>query len=725
MYNRCRSLARVLFPEPLRPTTPTVVPAGISQGNIPQDFRTIELIPEADTLKPHRPTNGRQAHLSRVEGGLRRGVDQIAQPLDGDPYLLEVLPELHRAQDWRDHSGREHLESDELPDRELAAHDEIRPGPENRQRRELLERLTQRSTDAGEVRRTERCRHVPSELYLPLPIEDWLESHRLDRLHTRDRLDQIGLILRAAIELLSQPLPQQRPHDERQPDEKRNARKRHAGQNPAVEEHHGKEDHREGEIENHVDGGAGDELAYILELPHPRHGIPHPPQLEIPQGDVQQVPEEFRPERHVDPVRRMHQEVCLQDRQNRFEDDEDEHPGGEHIEGRDALVDQHLVDDDLGEKRCRESEDLDDEGCRQDLPEDLPVLPDRGHEPEEVETPVRAIEPQARFDQNDATGPYGLELRSIHALGAGLAWISNEYPPIRIGTQQNDELAGLELRDDRQRAQRQGLPARPRRLRLEPQLLGSQKNLRVGDRRGRIQSERPGELCGVCRPLMSAGDYTEANDPRGGWQRPNSLAITREGWRRTYALFGAGRARRLRGDSMLEFVLVVILMTGFRTGVHRRLPWVLSRVDSIGPIGEKQQSRGQSHTQSITYRLRPVLLHQPRNTLQVLRRIDIWSRPFGGVRHSDQETVLQRPKLLQPLCLLQHGRLERCETAQCTDPVGVDPDMTSRTGKHALTRESRRSAVAIPGNRRTSEIKRPTLRVGDHLHGIGIEELLE
>src|SRR6185312_1732173 len=66
--------------------------------NIPQDFRAIELIPEANTLQPHRAADGRQTHLSRVQGRLRRRVDEISQPLHRDPDLLEVLPQLDDAQ---------------------------------------------------------------------------------------------------------------------------------------------------------------------------------------------------------------------------------------------------------------------------------------------------------------------------------------------------------------------------------------------------------------------------------------------------------------------------------------------------------------------------------------------------------------------------------------------------------------------------------------------------
>lgn len=131
---------------------------------------------------------------------------------------------------------------------------------------------------------------------------------------TGDCLDQVGLILSTSVELLPQPRSKHRSHHDREQDEERNARQRHTGQNPAVEEHHRQEHHGEDEVEDDIDGRAGEELADVLELAHPRDRIPYPPQLEIPQWDMQEVTEESCPERHIDPVSRMHQEVRLQDR---------------------------------------------------------------------------------------------------------------------------------------------------------------------------------------------------------------------------------------------------------------------------------------------------------------------------------------------------------------------------------------------------------------------------
>ena len=51
---------------------------------------------------------------------------------------------------------------------------------------------------------------IAGQLLLPAPLHLRLDRHRLQRLHTRHALDQEGLVLGAALELLVQPLAEQR-----------------------------------------------------------------------------------------------------------------------------------------------------------------------------------------------------------------------------------------------------------------------------------------------------------------------------------------------------------------------------------------------------------------------------------------------------------------------------------------------------------------------------------
>jgi len=62
-------------------------------------------------------------------------------------------------------------------------------------------------------------------------------------------------------------------------------------------------------------------------------------------------------------------------------------------------VHQDLIDDDLGEQRGRQAEQLNDERGGEDLAENLAVLPDRGNKPRQVERTVRIVESEARLDQ--------------------------------------------------------------------------------------------------------------------------------------------------------------------------------------------------------------------------------------------------------------------------------------------------------------------------------------
>src|SRR5690348_2428996 len=123
---------------------------------------------------------------------------------------------------------------------------------------------------------------------------------------------------------------------------------------------------------------------------------------------------------------------------------------------------------------------------------------------------------------------------------------------------------------------------------LKPQLLGSQQNLYVGYGRGGVESKGPGELYRVSRALVPAGNDAKTDDPGCGRERPTCFALTTREGRNTYVLFGTGCTRRPRADSIL-FFLIVIFMTGFRTGVHRRPPQVPFAIDSSERLDEKQQ----------------------------------------------------------------------------------------------------------------------------------------
>src|SRR6185437_9371693 len=96
---------------------------------VAQNFRTVKLIPEADTLEANRTLNSRQAHLAGAQRRFGFGVEQVAESLDRDADLLEVLPKLYDAENRGDHTTREHLKRDELSDGQTTAHNEIRSDP--------------------------------------------------------------------------------------------------------------------------------------------------------------------------------------------------------------------------------------------------------------------------------------------------------------------------------------------------------------------------------------------------------------------------------------------------------------------------------------------------------------------------------------------------------------------------------------------------------------------
>ena len=76
---------------------------------------------------------GRAARAG-IEGRLRRGVENVAEPRDRQPGLVEILPDLREAQHRRADAAGQHVEGDELADREIAVDDELGAEKEDRRR---------------------------------------------------------------------------------------------------------------------------------------------------------------------------------------------------------------------------------------------------------------------------------------------------------------------------------------------------------------------------------------------------------------------------------------------------------------------------------------------------------------------------------------------------------------------------------------------------------------
>ena len=125
------------------------------------------------------------------------------------------------------------------------------------------------------------ARDIGRELLFPAALHLRLDRHRLQGLDAGDALDQEGLVLGAAPELLVEPAAEERRHAGRDADIERERAQHDAGQERRVEEHHRQEHEGEEQVEHEGQRRAGEEIADVLELAHPRHAVAGAPRLEI------------------------------------------------------------------------------------------------------------------------------------------------------------------------------------------------------------------------------------------------------------------------------------------------------------------------------------------------------------------------------------------------------------------------------------------------------------
>ena len=83
----------------------------------------------------------------------------------------------------------------------------------------------------------------------------------------------------------------------------------------------------------------------------------------------------------VDAVGGVRQRIGAQVLQRDVEQADDHETGDHHEQGFVTLVGQHLVDDDLEDQRRRESEDLNEQGRREHMPERSAIAPEGRQEP--------------------------------------------------------------------------------------------------------------------------------------------------------------------------------------------------------------------------------------------------------------------------------------------------------------------------------------------------------
>src|SRR5262249_37472353 len=157
-----------------------------------------------DPLAPDIALDRWQARLAAV-AGLGCRVEDVAEPVDRQPYLLEILPQLCQTKHRRRQLRRDHIERDELADREFIVNDELCPEEQNEHRHCLIDQGGALRRKGAKADNAKRRRDISGELLLPAQLQSRLERHRLESLDPSDRLNEKGLVLSTALELLVEP----------------------------------------------------------------------------------------------------------------------------------------------------------------------------------------------------------------------------------------------------------------------------------------------------------------------------------------------------------------------------------------------------------------------------------------------------------------------------------------------------------------------------------------
>ena len=182
------------------------------EGDIVQRGLAVEPVAEGHVVEADRTLEARQG--ATCGRRLRHGVQNVAQALDRDAGLVKILPDLSEAQDGLRDAPGQHVEGDELADRQVASDDGLGAEVEDRRRDELAQQLDRLAANIAEGEDAEASANIAGELLLPAPLHLRLDRHGLQRLDARERFDEEGLILCPAIELFLQTgAEERREHD--------------------------------------------------------------------------------------------------------------------------------------------------------------------------------------------------------------------------------------------------------------------------------------------------------------------------------------------------------------------------------------------------------------------------------------------------------------------------------------------------------------------------------
>ncbi len=160
--------------------------------------------------------------------------------------------------------------------------------------------------------------------------------------------------------------------------------------------------------------------------------------------------EQPRAQLDIDAIGGVGEDVGAKSAEDRLEDRDGDEADQQHVQGRHAAMDQHLVHHHLEEQRRDQGEYLQEEGREQHLAQDVAVLVDRAHEPGDVELPAEIRQGRAPRDEDERPVPEREERILVQNLSRA-AGASMHQHLVVVAAAENEKAAILCARQRRQR----------------------------------------------------------------------------------------------------------------------------------------------------------------------------------------------------------------------------------------------------------------------------------
>ena len=316
----------------------------------------------------------------------------MAMTLPGATLRLKPwLPQPDQPQHRLGEAAGEHLEGDEhadgeaLTSRGVAVHHGIGADDEDEQGHHLFHGVGQRVVGVADLAHGKARAQILGEIVAVAGIKLGFHLQALDGFEAGDVFGGEGLVARAEQELLVKAAAEQRCDDQAEDDDDAQHGQNHAGQEDAVVEHDAEEDQQERKIEDQRDGSAGNEFADGLDAVQAGGDHAGGAMLEVARRKLEQAVEHRRAQHGIDPVAGVQDQVLAHPGKQRGKNHEYGEPDADDDQRALGMVDDDLVDDDLGEQRRAQREQLDDQRGDQHVAPDALVLHQLRDEPVKAE----------------------------------------------------------------------------------------------------------------------------------------------------------------------------------------------------------------------------------------------------------------------------------------------------------------------------------------------------